>query len=216
LAGNEGFVLTCEITPHHLALTEKDAAVLGAATFGKFAPPLGSPADRRALLEALEDGTADAIATDHAPHTQADKAAGAPGFSGLETAFAVCYSALAAPEVSALPSAAKPPAGPPSLPSAEPAAGPSGSPGRLSLQKLSALMSGSPARILGFGDGPRGRGRIVPGYRADLVVVDTEAAWTVIPENFNSRGKNSPFGKREQKGKVLATIHQGRVVFDGR
>jgi dihydroorotase len=100
-AGNEGFVLTCEITPHHLALDEKDAAVLGAATFGSVAPPLGSAADRLALLDALGDGTADAIATDHAPHTQADKAAGAPGFSGLETAFAVCYSVLAAAEVPA-------------------------------------------------------------------------------------------------------------------
>jgi dihydroorotase len=46
--------------------------------------------------------------------------------------------------------------------------------------------------------------------------VDTEAAWTVDPAEFKSRGKNSPFGGRELKGKVLMTIHQGRVVFDGR
>jgi dihydroorotase len=190
-AENESFVLSCEITPHHLALDEKDALALGAATFGKVAPPLGSGADRLALFEALGDGTADAIATDHAPHTQADKAAGAPGFSGLETAFAVCYSILVAPEVSV---------------------GPVG-PGKLSLQRLSALMSASPARILGFGDN---RGKIAPGYRADLVIVDTEASWTIIPENFKSRGKNSPFRQRELKGKVLVTIHRGRVVFDGR
>jgi dihydroorotase len=187
----DGFALTCEITPHHLALDEKDAEALGAASFGNVAPPLGSGADRLALLEALEDGTADAIATDHAPHTRADKASGAPGFSGLETAFAVCYSVLAVPEA------------------------PAGS-GRLSLKRLSALMSASPARILGFGGGPLGRGKIAPGYRADLVVVDTEASWRVVPENFKSRGKNSPFGKRELRGKVLATIHQGRIVFDGR
>ncbi|MDR2143886.1 MAG: dihydroorotase [Treponema sp.] len=206
-AGAGGFDLTCEITPHHLALDEKDAAGsrvanfgvadFGAAgssafSFGNVAPPLGSGADRLALLEALGDGTADAIATDHAPHTQADKASGAPGFTGLETAFGVCHSFLAAPEV---------PAGP----------------GKLSLKKLSSLMSASPARVLGFGEkGPLGRGKIAPGYRADLVVVDTEAAWTVVPENFKSRGKNSPFGKRKLTGKVLLTIHQGRVVFDGR
>jgi dihydroorotase len=189
---NEGFALTCEITPHHLALDEKDAEAPGAASFGSVAPPLGSGADRLALLEALEDGTADAIATDHAPHTQADKASGAPGFSGLETAFGVCYSALAVPET------------------------PAGS-GRLSLKKLSALMSASPARILGFGEkGPLGRGRIAPGYRADIAIVDTGASWRVVPENFKSRGKNSPFGERELRGKVLVTVHRGRVVFDGR
>jgi dihydroorotase len=194
--GNEGFTLTCEITPHHLAFDEKDARALGAATFGNVAPPLGSGENRLALREALADGTADAVATDHAPHTQADKAAGAPGFSGLETAFAVCYSVLVAPEALA-----------------EPAAGSAGTSGKLSLQKLSALMSASPARILGFGDS---RGKIVPGCRADLVIVDTEVVWTVSPENFKSRGKNSPFRQRELKGKVLVTIHRGRVVFDGR
>ncbi|MDR0403353.1 MAG: amidohydrolase family protein [Treponema sp.] len=185
---NEGFELSCEITPHHLALDEKDVS----AAFGKVAPPLGSGADRLALLEALADGTADAVATDHAPHTRADKASGAPGFSGLETAFGVCLGVLAAPEV------------------------PAGPGGKLSLKKLSSLMSASPARILGFGGGPLGRGKIAPGYRADLVIVDTEAAWTVDPGNFRSRGKNSPFEKRELRGKVIMTIHRGRVVFDGR
>lgn len=201
-AGNDGFDLTCEITPHHLALDEKDAAALG--TFGNVAPPLGSGEDRLALLEALADGTADAIATDHAPHTQADKASGAPGFTGLETAFGVCYGVLAAPEVPAGfgPEKRRPERHRPEKP------GP---------QRLSALMSASPARILGFGEkGPLGRGKIAPGYRADLVVVDTEAAWTVVPNNFKSRGKNSPFEGRELRGKVLVTIHQGRVVFDGR
>jgi dihydroorotase len=191
------FELTCEITPHHLALSGQD--VPDAASFGSVAPPLGSGEDRLALLDALADGTACAIATDHAPHTRADKASGAPGFSGLETAFGVCYSVLAAPEV---------PAG--SFGPERPA------PGKLSLKKLSALMSASPARVLGFGDGPLGRGKIAPGYRADLVVVDTEAAWTVNPADFKSRGKNSPFEGRELRGKALMTIHRGRVVFDGR
>jgi dihydroorotase len=70
-------------------------------------------------------------------------------------------------------------------------------------------MSASPARILGFGDS---RGKIAPGCRADLVIVDTEAVRTVVPEKFKSRGKNSPFGERELTGKVLVTIHRGRVV----
>ncbi|MDR1506206.1 MAG: dihydroorotase [Treponema sp.] len=177
-----GFSLSCEITPHHLALTKKD--VSDAA--GKVAPPLGSGEDRLALVAALVDGTADAIATDHAPHTAADKASGAPGFSGLETAFCVCFSALVKT-------------------------------GTIDIKKLSSLMSAAPARILGLGEkGPRGRGLAAPGYRADLVIVDTGAARIVDPQAFKSRGKNSPFAGRMLCGTVLAAIHSGRVVFDGR
>jgi dihydroorotase len=86
--------ITAEASPHHIALTHGDAEAAGAETFGKVAPPLRSEEDRLALVEALKDGVIDAIATDHAPHTEEDKLNGAPGFSGLETAFAVCYSTL--------------------------------------------------------------------------------------------------------------------------
>ncbi|MDR0784298.1 MAG: dihydroorotase [Treponema sp.] len=88
------FRITCEATPHHIALTEKDAEEMGAESFGRVNPPLRDEEDRRALIEGVINGTVDAIATDHAPHTFTDKAEGAPGFSGLETAFAVCYTEL--------------------------------------------------------------------------------------------------------------------------
>ncbi|MCD1655660.1 dihydroorotase [Treponema zuelzerae] len=78
--------VTCEATPHHLVLTDDYPAIVN--------PPLRPAADRAALVAALLDGTIDAIATDHAPHTPADKAAGAPGFSGIQTAFAVCFTEL--------------------------------------------------------------------------------------------------------------------------
>jgi dihydroorotase len=86
--------LTAEATPHHIALTKRDADKAGANTFGKVAPPLRGETDRLALIEALRDGVIDVIATDHAPHAPADKQNGAPGFSGLETAFAVCNTVL--------------------------------------------------------------------------------------------------------------------------
>ncbi|HUW70972.1 MAG TPA: dihydroorotase [bacterium] len=90
-----GFLgLTCEATPHHLALTRGDALSLGEDSWGRVAPPLGSEADRAALLAAVQDGTVDALATDHAPHRADDKLAGAPGFMGLETAFAVYLAEL--------------------------------------------------------------------------------------------------------------------------
>jgi dihydroorotase len=85
-------LISGEATPHHLALT--DAARLGKTSFGAVNPILRAEEDRQALIEALKNGVIDAIATDHAPHTQADKAAGAPGFTGLETSFAVCHTFL--------------------------------------------------------------------------------------------------------------------------
>lgn len=81
---------TCEVTPHHLALSGTDFPKILALVN----PPLRSELDRRALIEALRDGTADVISTDHAPHTAEDKANGAPGFTGSETAFAVCNTVL--------------------------------------------------------------------------------------------------------------------------
>ena len=84
------FDVTCEVTPHHLALTGDEEPMIRALVN----PPLRHEDDRLALIEALRDGTADVISTDHAPHTLEDKAAGAPGFTGAETAFAVCNTVL--------------------------------------------------------------------------------------------------------------------------
>jgi dihydroorotase len=89
-----GFSLTCEATPHHIGVTEEDAERMGDETYGRVNPPLRSEADREALIAAIRDGTIDAIATDHAPHSDNDKSAGMPGFTGLETAFSVCLSTL--------------------------------------------------------------------------------------------------------------------------
>lgn len=98
-AKQRGIRVTCEVTPHHLALTEE--AVEGFNTWAKVNPPLRTEADRLALIEALRDGTIDCIATDHAPHTDWEKDAefdAAPfGTSALETALAVCVETLIVP-----------------------------------------------------------------------------------------------------------------------
>jgi dihydroorotase len=92
----DGIRVTAEVTPHHLALTVADVPTLGSSA--KMNPPLGTAADRQALLEALADGTIDAIATDHAPHAPWEKAgnfAAAPfGVLGLETALSVSLTTL--------------------------------------------------------------------------------------------------------------------------
>ncbi|MBP5358587.1 MAG: dihydroorotase [Treponema sp.] len=90
LAKKNGQNITCEVTPHHLALNCQK----GDNKFQIVNPPLRPESDRLAVVKALMDGTADLIATDHAPHTQSDKASGSPGFSGLETAFATSYTVL--------------------------------------------------------------------------------------------------------------------------
>lgn len=89
-----GIDCSVEVTPHHLSLVGTEEPNIRALVN----PPLRSVEDRRALIEALRDGTADCIGTDHAPHTMEDKAAGSPGFTGLETAFAACHTILCAEE----------------------------------------------------------------------------------------------------------------------
>jgi dihydroorotase len=121
-----GVLVTAEVTPHHLFLT--DVAVSEAAydTNTKMNPPLRSEADRVAVLEGLRDGTIDCIATDHAPHTVDDKNVeydqAAFGIVGLETAVPLCLDRLVGAGV-------------------------------VSLAELVALLSTRPARVLGLPGG---------------------------------------------------------------
>jgi dihydroorotase len=101
-----GAPVTCEVTPHHLTLTDEEIARSGYDTRFKMNPPLRAEGDRAALVEALADGTIDAIATDHAPHHRDEKAlefADAPfGVTGLETALSVLLETLVAPKLVSL------------------------------------------------------------------------------------------------------------------
>lgn len=91
-----GLDVTCETAPHYIALDYNDIT----ADDGRFKmnPPLRSAVDRKAIIEGIADGTIDMIATDHAPHSAGEKGKGllgsAMGVVGLESAFAVCYTAL--------------------------------------------------------------------------------------------------------------------------
>ncbi len=86
-AKKQGLAVTAEVTPHHLALTRADVAGMG--PFGNVNPPLRTDDDREAVRVALAEGVVDVVATDHAPHDVAAKAAGANGFHGFETALSV-------------------------------------------------------------------------------------------------------------------------------
>jgi len=97
-AKRRGVPVTCEVTPHHMSLTDKCLETYD--TNFKMSPPLRTEEDRQKLIEGLMDGTVDCIATDHAPHTSTNKDVEfdyAPnGIIGLETALPVSYTTLVA------------------------------------------------------------------------------------------------------------------------
>lgn len=122
-AKSRGIRVSCETAPHYLCLTEDDLKEDGRF---KMNPPLRSETDRAALLEGLRDGTIDAIATDHAPHSAEEKSRGlersAMGITGLETAFPVLYTSLVRT-------------------------------GQLSLERLTETLCASPRKIFRLGGG---------------------------------------------------------------
>ena len=123
-AKREGARVTCEVTPHHFTLT--DEACRGYDTRAKMNPPLRTAEDVAALVEGLADGTVDAIASDHAPHTPTEKKTdfeSAPfGVIGLETTVALALDKLFHA-------------------------------GKITLPRLVELFSTNPARILGVEGG---------------------------------------------------------------
>lgn len=90
----EGLSITCEVTSHHLFLTEADQKRLGA--YGIMRPPLSTKVDQEALWVGIADGTVDTIASDHAPHTKEEKNSPTPpnGVPGLETTLPLLLTAL--------------------------------------------------------------------------------------------------------------------------
>lgn len=198
-ARSAGLPVTCDVTPHHLALVDAwiagsrrwawdpDAAAdRSAAPFDpslRVNPPLRPADDAAACLEALIDGTADAVATDHAPHRVVDKQVefglAANGISGIETALGLLLAAIDA--------------------------------GRLPLARAVAALTAGPAGVLA------GRLRRTPGFEvgqpADLVVFDRSDAWTVSADALASRGKNSPLAGLALPGRVLVTVARGRLAY---
>jgi dihydroorotase len=183
-AKDAGLRVTAEATPHHLSLT--DSELTSYDPNFKVNPPLRTNADVEAVVRGLADGTIDAVATDHAPHSAEEKESefelAPPGFLGLETALGVIVAELVEPGIIGLPA-------------------------------MVERMSLNPARILGL-DGFGGP--VTAGAPANLTVFDPSAAWGVDPERFASLSRNTPWAGKALKGRVLHTVFQGRlVVRDG-
>lgn len=187
-----GASVTCEVSPHHLCFTFNDVVRRGFDTPRseadldpnlKMNPPLRSGADRRALVDGLADGTVDAVATDHAPHTAAEKGQGfvkAPfGTTGLETMFAALLRFV--------------------------------HDGTIDARRAVELCTAGPARVLrrqghlGTLSGPHAP--------ADLCLVDPHRPWTVSAGNLLSRSKNNAFLGLEMRGRVVATFLRGQLAY---
>jgi dihydroorotase len=175
-AKEKGLAVTCEVTPHHLALT--DAAVVGFDTNTKMSPPLRSEEDRAALIEGARDGTIDAIATDHAPHHSDEKMLEydrAPsGVVGLETALGVVITVL------------------------HPSAG-------VPLSRIVEMLTIGPARAFSLPGGT-----LEVGSPADVAIFDLDREWTVDPQRFKSKSRNTPFAGWKVRGQVSETFIAGQ------
>jgi dihydroorotase len=190
--------VTCDVTPHHLALTDtwiagdrrfswEEPGRIGAGAIRAFDgscrvnPPLGTREDALALLEGVADRTIDAIATDHAPHPANRKLVpfgeAAPGLIGLETALSLGLAAVAA--------------------------------GRLGLVAMVAALSTRPAAIIGEARG------LAAGAPADLVLFDPDAHWRVEAAGLASVSSNTPLLGVELPGVVRLTVADGRVTYRG-
>jgi len=138
-----------------------------------------------ACVEALREGVIDAIATDHAPHADYEKACefdeAAFGISGLETAFGLCMTLVHS--------------------------------GALELLTLIEQLTAGPVRALGLERSVPDLGSLAEGAPGDIVLLDPDAEWTVEPERFASKGKNTPMAGRALKGKVVATVYNGETVW---
>ena len=202
VAKAEGLPVTCETAPHYIALS--DEALLKYGTLAKMNPPLRSEADRKATIEAIADGTVDMLATDHAPHTLDEKKLGfleAPnGIIGLECAYGVCHKVLV-------------------------------DGGHISDKRLIELMANAPMKLMGHTptditallDEQQGAvggtkrvldlRKVDDAARIGLAVLNTAEQWTVDPERFHSKARNTPFGGWQVSGRPLATIIGTSLAF---
>ena len=180
----QGLPLTCEVTPHHLFLSQADAARLG--PLGDMRPMLGTADDVNALWEHLPHSV-DCIATDHAPHTLAEKHGERPppGVPGLEMALPLLLTAVAE--------------------------------GRLAQERLVALLATNPRRIYGLPSQPETQviATLETPYRIDETMVHSKCGWTPFA-GMQVRGRVQRVILRGatvyEDGKVLAAPGNGRVL----
>lgn len=195
-AKERGLPITAEVTPHHLTLTDEWASgyrgegspleplTPGAYdTFTKVYPPLRSRRDVEALVEGLREGVIDAIATDHAPHEFTTKTV-----TYEEASFGISVLETALGSLMLLVER-----------------------GALDLMTLVHRLTVGPARVVG---GPLLQlATLKPGHPADITLFDPRREWVVDTREFASKGRNTPLEGVTLRGRVMATIVEGRFAY---
>ena len=180
LAKEDGIKVTAEVCPHHFSMCSDDITSMD-GNF-KMNPPLRAREDMEALIKGLSEDVMDVISTDHAPHSEEEKAKDitkAPfGIVGLETAAALTMTYLVKQ-------------------------------GHITPMQMAAKMSYNPAKVLEID-----KGTLNIGKTADITIFNPDEEWIINPDDFASKGKNTPFGGRQVQGKVKYTILSGKVVYN--
>ncbi len=179
-AKQRGIAVTCDVTPHHLALTDESMQDYD-ANF-KVMPPLRSREHVEALIAGLADGTIDAISADHQPCAAEKKDRELDlvpfGVVGLETLLPLCVQMLIDTK-------------------------------RLTWPELIAKLTTGPASILKLSEA----GTLAIGAPADVTLLDPAATWTIDPQQFRSKSRNTPFGGRPVTGQVRTVMVGGEIRF---
>jgi allantoinase len=183
-AREEGLPITAETCPHYLAFAAEEIAD-GAVAF-KCAPPIRSRENRERLWEALREGVLDLVATDHSPSPPAMKKVDSGDFRGAWGGIASLQLALPAVWTEARRRG-------------------------LTVGHLADWLCAAPARLAGLGDR---KGRIAPGFDADLAVWDPESSFTVDAERLHHRHKLTPYAGRTLFGVVRRTLLRGETVYE--
>ena len=170
-AKSEGVNITCETGPHYILLDDGD--MQEDARF-KMNPPLRSPEDREAILEGILDGTVDMIATDHAPHSAEEKSRGLEKSAMGVVGLETAFPLLYTHLVRT---------------------------GKLSLERLVALMSLNPRKRFGIDTDP------------GFTVFKLDEEYEIDPEDFLTMGRSTPFKGDRVFGRCLATFYDGKAVY---
>ena len=181
-AKKEGLPVTCDVGVHHLHMTDADIGFFDSNA--RLTPPLRSQRDRDAIRAAVQDGTVDAVCSDHTPVDDDEKllpfAEASPGATGLELLLSLMlkWAAEQGNDAKALTTAL-------------------------------AKITSDPARMAGLP-----AGTLAQGASADVVLFDPDTRWTVNAAALASQGKHTPFLGYELAGQVKATIVAGHVAFE--
>ena len=182
-AKDEGLPFTAETCPHYLTFVAED--VPDGATSFKCCPPVRERENREKLWEALKKGVLEQVVTDHSPSTVDLKCSGSGDFMRAWGGISSLQLGLSAVWTEA-------------------------SQRGFSLVDLSRLLSAAPAKLVGL----EGRkGRIAPGYDADLVFFDPEGTFSVAAAELEHKNKITPYEGRTLKGKVARTILRGETIY---